>query len=282
MVDFVSSLTENLAERLETLPNLLIEFAPSILLALAILIIGRSIIRRLSNATVKASARVKTIDETLARFFGSVVLFVGTLAVIIASLSALNINLAFLTTIVASLFIALGFALQDTLGDVASGIVLAVFRPYRVGDEVQLNDEKGVVTDLGVFATRLTTRDNIELVISNSDALGNTIKNYYAFGDRRLDMDFGIAYDANIGRAMKALLSVTAGDDRIQTDPAPEAMVVELGDSAVILQLRLWCDADDYRKIEMDISERVKAAFDSAGVEIPYEHNTIIKRTINA
>lgn len=281
-MDFVSSLTENLAERLETLPNLLIEFAPSILLALAILIIGRSIIRRLSNATVKASARVKTIDETLARFFGSVVLFVGTLAVIIASLSALNINLAFLTTIVASLFIALGFALQDTLGDVASGIVLAVFRPYRVGDEVQLNDEKGVVTDLGVFATRLTTRDNIELVISNSDALGNTIKNYYAFGDRRLDMDFGIAYDANIGRAMKALLSVTAGDDRIQTDPAPEAMVVELGDSAVILQLRLWCDADDYRKIEMDISERVKAAFDSAGVEIPYEHNTIIKRTINA
>lgn len=268
--------------RLEGLPNMIIEFAPSVVLALAILLIGRAIVNSLSRATVKASSRVKTIDETLARFFGSVVLFAGTLAVIIAALSALNINLAFLATIVASLFIALGFALQDTLGDVASGIVLAVFRPYKVGDEVQLNGEKGVVTDLGLFATRLVTRDNIELVISNSDALGNTIKNYYAFGDRRLDMDFGIAYDADIGAALKALIGVADGDDRIQSTPAPSAMVVELGDSAVVLQLRLWCDADDYRKIQMDISERVKKAFDAAGVEIPYEHNTIVKRTVHA
>ncbi|MEM8634970.1 MAG: mechanosensitive ion channel domain-containing protein [Pseudomonadota bacterium] len=273
---------EILVARLQSLPNIVIEFAPSVLLALAILVIGRSIVSGLSRATVKASARVKTIDETLARFFGSVVLFAGTLAVIIAALSALNINLAFLATIVASLFIALGFALQDTLGDVASGIVLAVFRPYRVGDEVELNGEKGVVTDLGLFATRLTTRDNIELVISNSDALGNTIKNFYAFGERRLDMNFGIAYDADIGRAMEALISVTQSDDRILNTPKPVAMVVELGDSSVVLQLRLWCDADDYRKIEMDVSERVKHAFDSAGVEIPYEHNTIIKRTVHA
>lgn len=275
-------LVEILVARLQNLPNILIELAPSVLLALAILVIGRSIVNGLSRATVKASARVKTIDETLARFFGSVVLFAGTLAVIIAALSALNINLAFLATIVASLFIALGFALQDTLGDVASGIVLAVFRPYRVGDEVELNGEKGVVTDLGLFATRLTTRDNIELVISNSDALGNTIKNFYAFGERRLDMNFGIAYDADIGRAMEALISVTQSDDRILNTPKPVAMVVELGDSSVVLQLRLWCDADDYRKIEMDVSERVKHAFDSAGVEIPYEHNTIIKRTVHA
>ncbi|MEO0881244.1 MAG: mechanosensitive ion channel family protein [Pseudomonadota bacterium] len=271
-----------LRARLESLPNVIIEFAPSVLLALAILLIGRAIVGSLSRATVKASARVQTIDETLARFFGSVVLFAGTLAVIIAALSALNINLAFLATIVASLFIALGFALQDTLGDVASGIVLAVFRPYKVGDEVELNGEKGVVTDLGLFATRLVTRDNIELVISNSDALGNTIKNFYAFGDRRLDMDFGIAYGANIGQAIDALIGVTRDDDRIRSTPAPAAMVVDLGDSSVVLQLRLWCDADDHRKIQMDISERVKHAFDAAGVEIPYEHNTIIKRTVHA
>lgn len=281
-MEVLNSITTNIVARLETLPNLVIEFAPSVLLALAILIIGRAIIRRLSNATVKASARVKTIDETLARFFGSVVLFVGTLAIIIAALSALNINLAFLATIVASLFIALGFALQDTLGDVASGIVLAVFRPYKVGDEVELNGEKGVVTDLGLFATRMETRDSIELVISNSDALGNTIKNFYAFGDRRLDMNFGIAYDADIGRAIEALLSTTKEDRRALSKPAPTAMVIELGDSAVVLQLRIWCDADDYRKIQMDLSERVKHAFDAANIEIPYEHNTIIKRTVHA
>lgn len=267
-------------ERIRTLPNLVIEFAPGLFLAVAIFIIGRALVRRLSKATVNASSRINNIDETLARFFGSLVLFAGTLAVIVAALSAMNVNLAFLATVVASLMLALGFALQDTLGDVASGIVLAAFRPYKVDDEVEINGETGVVKELGLFATRMVTRDNIELVISNSDALGNTIKNYYAFGDRRLDMAFGIGYGADIGTAIGALLEVAAEDARIHGDPKPWAKVVELGDSAVVLQLRAWCKADDHRKIRMDLSERVKSAFDAAGIEIPYEHNTIIPRKV--
>jgi len=265
-------------EKLQGIPNLVIEFAPGVLLALAIFLIGRFIVRRLSKATVAASSKVNNIDETLARFFGSMVLFVGMFAVIIASLSAMNVNLAFLATIVASLMIALGFALQDTLGDVASGIVLALFRPYGVGDEVEISGEKGVIKELGLFATRMVTRDNIELVVSNSDAIGNTIKNYYAFGDRRLDMDFGISYNADIGVAIKALTEVAAKDERVKAHPPPWAKVTALGDSAVMLQLRAWCKADDHRKIQMDISEQVKAAFDADGIEIPYEHNMIIFR----
>lgn len=263
-------------EQLRNLPNLVIQFAPGLLLALAIFIIGRFIVRRLSKATVAASAKVNNIDETLARFFGSMVLFVGMFAVIIASLSAMNVNLAFLATIVASLMIALGFALQDTLGDVASGIVLAMFRPYGVGDEVEISGEKGVITELGLFATRMVTRDNIELVISNGDALGNTIKNYYAFGDRRLDMDFGISYGSDIGTAIKALTQAATRDDRVKSDPAPWAKVTELGDSAVVLQLRVWCEADNHRKVQMEMSRYVKEAFDDAGIEIPYEQCMII------
>ena len=264
-------------EKLRQLPNLMIEIAPGVALAIAIFFIGRAIVRRLSNATVKASEKVATIDATLARFFGSVVLFAGMGAVIIAALSAMNINLAFLASVVAALLIALGFALQDTLGDVASGIMLVVFRPYRVGDEVEINGEKGVVTRLGLFTTRMTTRDNIELVVSNSDALGNTIKNYYDYGERRLDMDFGVSYDADIGTAIDAIKSACDGDDRILQKPeGPWAKVVSLGDSAVVIQLRVWCDADHLRHIKMDLSGRVKTALDAAGVEIPYEHNMII------
>jgi len=155
--------------------------------------IGRAIVRSLSKATIKASEKVETIDATLARFFGSMVLFAGMGAVIIAALSAMNINLAFLASIVAALFVALGFALQDTLGDVAAGIMLVIFRPYKVGDEVEVNGETGVVAELGLFTTRLVTRDNIELVVGNSQALGGTIKNYYDFGERRLDMNFGVS-----------------------------------------------------------------------------------------
>ncbi|MEL7482252.1 MAG: mechanosensitive ion channel domain-containing protein [Pseudomonadota bacterium] len=273
-MDFV----DILIDRARQIPNLIIEFAPGVLLALAIFIIGRGIVRRISTATVTASARVSNIDETLARFFGSVVLAAGTIAVVIASLSAMNINLAFLATIIASLFIALGFALQDSLGDVASGIVLAVFRPYKVGEEVEIAGQNGVVQELGLFATRMVTRDNVELVISNSDALGNTIKNFYAYGERRLDMKFGIGYGSDIGTAIRALTSVADGDDRILRDPAPWAKVVELGNSAVVLELRIWCDADDHRKVKMDLSRRVKEVFDAAGIEIPYEYQVVLTK----
>ena len=264
--------------RIQALPNLVIEYAPAVAMALAIFLIGRVVVRRLSQATVKVTDRIPTIDTTLAKFFGSLVLFAGMFAVIIAALSALHINLAFLATIVASLMIALGFALQETLGDVASGLMLAVFGPYGQGDDVEIGGERGVIVDVGLFVTRLKTRDNIEIVVGNGRALGNTIKNYYAYGDRRLDMDFGVSYDANIGDAITAITSVADGDDRIRTEPAPWAKVTALGDSSVSIQLRVWCDADQYRHIQMDLSQRVKAALDKAGIEIPYEHGMIIKK----
>ena len=279
-MDIVAFITEKLQE----LPNIAIEFAPKILLALIIFFIGRAIVRRLSNATVSASERVETIDATLARFFGSMVLFAGMAAVFIAALSALNIPLGFLASIVAAMMLALGFALQDTLGDVASGIMLVLFRPYKVGDEVELNGERGVVTELGLFTTRLVTRDNIQFVVGNSAAFGNTIKNFYEFGDRRLDLDYGVSYDADLGKSIDAIISATEGDDRIRRDGdhAPWAKVVALGDSAVVIQLRIWCDADELRNVQMDMHARVKTALDAAGIEIPYEHNMIIPMKVSA
>ena len=263
-------------ERLRALPNLIIEIAPGVALALLIFIIGRAIVRRLSRATVSASGKIPNIDTTLSRFFGSMVLFAGTAAVIIAALSAMNVNLAFLATVVASMFVALGFALQDTLSDVASGLMLMIFRPYKVGQEVELNGETGVVKEVGLFTTTLTTRDNIEVTVGNSAAFSNTIKNFYHYGDRRLDMDVGISYNADIGTAITALLSVCEGDARIRSAPEPWAKVTALGDSAVNLQLRIWCAADEHRNLQMDLPERIKHALDAAGIEIPYEHNMII------
>ena len=238
-MDIVAFITEKLQE----LPNLIIEFAPKILLALLIFFIGRAIVRRLSKATISASERVATIDATLARFFGSMVLFGGMAAVFIAALSAVNIPLGFLASIIAAMMLALGFALQDTLGDVASGVMLVLFRPYKIGDEVELDGERGVVTQLGLFTTRMVTRDNIEFIVGNSAAFSGTIKNFNEFGDRRLDLDYGVSYDADIGKSIDALISATEGDDRIRrdSDRAPWAKVVELGDSAVVIQLRIWC-----------------------------------------
>ena len=252
-------------------------FVPKLILALVIFYVGRMIVRKLSGATVAATQKLPNIDITLARFLGSLVFFVGLIAVLVASLSALNISLGFIATIVGALVVALGFALQESLGDLAAGIMLALFRPYKVGDEVEINGESGKVMCLDLFTTTLVTVDYLELHIGNGAAFGNTIKNYSAFGDLRLDMDFGVGYDADLNKALKAITSVAKGDDRIKKTPeGPWAKVTGLGDSAVTIQLRLWCDWQDYRAIKTDISQRVKEALDKAGVNIPYEHSMII------
>ena len=252
-------------------------FAPKLLLALLIFYVGRMIVRKLSGATVKASQRVATIDETLANFLGSVVFFIGLMAVLVAALSALNISLGFIAGILGALVIALGFALQESLGDLAAGIMLAFFRHYKVGDDVEIGGERGTVTHLDLFTTILKTVDNVELHIGSGAALGSTIKNYSAFGDLRLDMDFGVSYDCDLDKAIAAITSVSEGDERIKQAPeAPWAKVTGLGDSSVNIQLRLWCAWQDYRPIKADIGQRVKIALDKANIGIPYEHCMII------
>lgn len=261
------------------LANGLISWVPKILLALLIYIVGKFIVSRIRNTAVKSARKAPNMDETLARFIGSVIGFFGMLAVLVATLSSLGMGLGWIGTVIAAMMVALGFALQGTLGDFASGFMLMMFRPYSIGDEVQINGEKGVVTDLGMFSTTLKTRDGIEYIVGNGAAFGNTIRNFYAYEQRRLDMDFGVSYDANLDTALAAVLKAAEGDPRIHAEPAPWAHVVGLGDSSVDLQLRVYCHPDEHRNIQMDMSKRVKEQLDAAGVDIPYEHNTIIKRS---
>lgn len=265
-------------EKIQLIPDYIVKFAPSILLACIIFIVGRMIVRRASTGTVKATERIPNIDATLARFFGSLVLFIGMGVVIIMALSALKINLAFLATVIAALVVALGFALQESLGDFASGIMLALFRPFSIDDQVEVAGETGVVMQTGLFNTHLLTRDNVVISVGNGAVFGGTIKNYFHDGRLRLDTDIGVSYDADLDKSIETILNAVKGDERIHQDPAPWAKVTSLGDSAVNIQLRLWTDAEDHRKVKMDISKPIKQALDKAGIEIPYEHNTIVRK----
>jgi small conductance mechanosensitive channel len=265
-------------EQIRRIPDLVILFAPSLVLALIIFIVGRFIVRKASAGTVKASQKIPNIDTTLARFFGSLVLFLGMGFVIIATLSAMKINLAFLATVIAALVLALGFALQEALGDFASGIMLALFRPFGIDDQVEVAGETGVVQSIGLFNTQLITRDNVIISIGNGAIFGSTIKNYFHDGKLRLDTDIGVSYDADLDASIATILDAVKDDERIYKSPAPWAKVTGLGDSAVNIQLRIWTDAEDHRKVKMDISQPIKKALDKAGIEIPYEHNTIVKR----
>ena len=275
-MDILNTVTE----KLQLIPDYAVKFAPSVLLALIIFIVGRIIVRKASKGTIKATQKLPNIDTTLSRFFGSLVLFIGMGAVIILALSAMKINLAFLATVIAALVLALGFALQDSLSDFASGIMLALFRPFKIGDQVEIAGEIGVVEETGLFTTHMTTRDNISITVGNGSVFGSTIKNYNHDGKLRLDTDIGVSYDADLDAAIAAIIGAVKNDERVYKDPAPWAKVTSLGDSSVNIQLRLWTDAEDHRNVKMDISKPIKEALDKAGIEIPYEHATIIFKKV--
>ena len=265
-------------EKIQLIPDYVIKFAPSLILAFIIFIAGRLIVRKASSSTVTATSKIPNIDNTLAKFFGSLVLFLGMCGVIILSLSALKINLAFIATIIAALVLALGFALQDSLSDLASGVMLVMFRPFGIGDQVEIAGETGVVHQMGLFSTSLTTRDNVIVHVGNGAVFGGTIKNYFHDGKLRLDTNIGVSYDSDLDKAIKAILKSVSNDSRVHSEPAPWAKVTELGDSAVNIQLRVWTDAEDHRKLKMDISKPIKEHLDNAGIEIPYEHNVIVRK----
>ncbi|MEE9273388.1 MAG: mechanosensitive ion channel family protein [Robiginitomaculum sp.] len=250
----------------------ILESAPALLLALFILFIGRLVARKVGVATERAFNKRPNANAMLSRFFGNVVRTLILLATIIAALTFLGINTTSMSGMILGMGVAFAFILKNALSDVAAGIMLIVFRPYSLGDEIEIDGFKGVVTAIGLIATRMKTRNNVEMIVQNGKAWGGVIQNHNAYGKRRLDTVFGVSYDADIDTAIAALIGTAKDDPRVYKDPAPWAKVVKLGDSSVDIELRIWCDYDDMRKIKMDIAQPVKVALDKAGVGIPYPH----------
>jgi small conductance mechanosensitive channel len=181
---------------------------------------------------------------------------------------------------VAGLGIAVAFILKDSLSDIAAGVMITLFRPFVLGDEIEIGGEKGVVQSISLLATRMKTRNNIEIIIQNSKAWGGVIRNHTAYGKRRLDVVFGISYDADIDTAMAAIKKAAAQDPRVYSVPEIWTKVVNLGDSSVDIELRVWSDYNDMRAIKMDIAQPVKAALDAAGVGIPYPHEVRVRSKV--
>jgi len=255
--------------------------APGVLFALAIFVIGRWLSGRIAWGLETGFNKAPNADASLSRFFASLVRYAILLVTVIAALTVLGINTSSLSGMILGLGVAMAFILKDSLSDVAAGVMLMIFRPYNVGDEVEIDGTKGVVQTLAITATRMKTRNNIEIIVQNSKAWGGVVRNHNALEKRRLDMVFGISYDADIDTAIKAMTSAAAADPRIYKDPAPWAKVVNLGESSVDIELRVWSDYNDLRNIKVDISQPVKAALDAAGIGIPYPHEVVVKQTTN-
>ena len=255
--------------QLETFANEnLVPYAWSIAAALVIFIIGSWIVARLSGWVKKLLN--KRMDETVATFLGRIVHVLLFVFVVIASLDQLGIETTSLVAILGAAGLAVGLALKDSLGNFAAGVMLIMFKPFRVGHYVEAGGTSGTVKEIRIFATIMNSPDNKVLTVPNGAIMSGNIVNYSEKPTRRVDMVFGVAYDADLSVVKKVLQEVLAADDRVLKDPAPTIVVGELADSSVNFLCRPWVNSADYWPVLWDTTEIVKRRFDEAGIGIPF------------
>ncbi|NNC37138.1 MAG: mechanosensitive ion channel family protein [Acidimicrobiales bacterium] len=251
----------------------IIVFAPKIILALFLLWIGSAIAGRFYKILLKRTTDSKKIDTTIGSVTASLVKYAILIATILAAVSVLGVEIAKIFTVLAAMTLAVGLALQGTMSNVAAGILLMVFRPYKVGDYVEVNGVEGIVDDINIFTTVLRTLDNVKLTLANGDAWRSTIKNFTSQEFRRVDVDFGIDYDDDMDKAIKIIKDTAAKHEHVlRTPDAPWAKVSNLGESSVDIQMRVWCKPEHYWDVMFDLTKSVKEAFDKGGISIPYPH----------
>lgn len=251
----------------------MITFIPRLAIALVVIWIGMAIARRVSRGIGEWTAKNPRIDTTIGNFFSNIARYVVIIAAILLAISLLGVEVASVIGIFAAMTLAIGLALQGSMSNVAAGLLLIILRPFHVGDYVEIAGEEGTVEDLNIFTTTLRTLDNVQIIVSNGEVRGSTIKNLTTLGVRRVDVDFGIDYGDDINKAIKIITDTATKDDRVLSEPgAPWAKVSCLNDSSVDIQMRVWCKPEDYWDVRFDLLKAVKEAFDAGGISIPYPH----------
>lgn len=245
-----------------------------VLAAIAIFIVGRWVAKALSNL-IRRMMRKGALDQTIRRFVTNMVYIVLMIFVVLAALSQIGIQTTSFIAILGAAGLAIGLALQGSLANFASGFLMIVFRPIRVGDFIEAAGTAGTVEEIAIFTTTIVTPDNKVVIIPNGSLTGDNIVNWTLKGTRRVDLVMGIGYDDDIDKARQIMQDVMAEDDRILKDPAPQIAVVELADSSVNFVVRPWAKASDYWGVYMTTTENIKKAFDANGISIPYPQRDV-------
>lgn len=241
----------------------------NIVMAIAIFIIGKFVVGLLVSLAKKIMTKGK-VDNILINFIASIIKTVLLLFVVIAALDQLGVETTSMIALIGAAGLAIGLALQGTLQNLASGVMLIIFRPFSDGDFIEAGGVSGVVEEIGIFSITMRTGDNREVIVPNGAIYGGTITNNSRRSTRRVDMVFGIGYDDDLLKAKDILNRILSEDDRILADPAPTVAVGELADSSVNFNVRPWCNTSDYWGVYGDIHEKVKLTFDAEGISIPY------------
>ncbi len=254
------------------------EFGPKLITAILIYIIGSWIIKKIVGGAGRLMAKSK-YEESLQKFLLNLISWALKIFLIVTVIARLGIDITAFAAIVAAAGLAVGLALQGSLSNFAGGVLLMIFKPYKIGDLIEAQGVLGAVKEIEIFTTKLTTPENKLAIVPNGSMANGNIINYTAEGKIRVDTTVGIDYNSDIKVAKEVLLDVLTSNPSVLKDPAPSVNVSELADSSINLAVRPFCKPEDYWDVYFATIEGTKIALDKAGIEIPYPHQVRIEKT---
>ena len=270
--------TINIQELMGRIYEMLAAYGLKIVGALLILLVGWRVAKLVSSMLSKALTKAK-VDPTLVPFIDNLGYTAMLVFIVIAALAEVGVQTASVVAVLGAAGLAVGLALQGSLANFASGVLLLVFKPFRVGDFVEISGVSGKVQAIHVFNTVLNDPNNIRIIVPNSQVTGGNILNYTINGTRRLDLTVSVSYDDDLKKARRVMESVLAADKRILPDPAPLVAVSEMADSSMNFVVRPWVKVDDYWPVYFDLTEKLKVAIEEHGMTIPFTQQEIYIKT---
>ena len=251
-----------------------VPFLTNVAIAIAIYVIGKWIAGNIVKLIDKAM-ELRKMDPALRGFLAAILSTVFTFVIALVAVEQLGVNTTSLLALLGAAGLAVGLALKDSLSNFAAGVMLILFKPFKIGDFVEAGGVAGAVEKIEVFNTIFKSGDNKEIIVPNSQIYGGTITNYSARPTRRIDLVVGISYDDDMKKARDLILAVLAADERVLKDSEPVVAVDELGDNSVNFVVRPWVTSGDYWVVKWALLEAIKNTFDSNGITIPYPQRDV-------
>jgi small conductance mechanosensitive channel len=259
---------------METLVTFATTYGIKIVGAILVLVAGR-IVAGFARGMVRNVLATRSTDPAIIGFVSALLYYLILIVAVMSALGNFGVQTASLVAVLGAAGFAIGFALQGSLANFAAGVLLLVFRPYKIGDYVEVAGQAGTVREMGIFTTVMTTPDNIRIIVPNGKVFGDTIKNITAEETRRVDLVIGIGYGSSIDKAVEVLTGLMKADARVLSEPAPQIAVAELADSSVNLIVRPWVKTGDYWGVRLELTRKIKEAFDQHGIEIPFPQRVV-------
>jgi small conductance mechanosensitive channel len=259
----------------------IVPFLTNLLIAIAIYVIGRWLAFNLIKLIDKAMS-LRKMDQALRGFIVAILRTLVTFMIGLIALEQMGINTTSLLALLGAAGLAVGLALKDSLSNFAAGVMLILFKPFKIGDFVEAGSVAGIVERIEVFNTLFCTADNKAIIVPNAQIYGGTIINYNAKPTRRIDLEVGVSYSDNLGQVQQLLRQILAAEPRVLQEPPAVVAVHELGESSVNLVVRPWCATADYWELRWSLVQAIKETFDANGITIPFPQRTLLIQQANA